>query len=216
MRRMVTLAVILAATALVSGCATKGWVQELMTKKQAQIDERFVGVEGRVSAETQRLDGRLGTVETSATAASEAARDAHSRAEAAYGRADEVNSRLTRLWSTRNKRNLVETVHVQFAFDRADLSDGAQTALLSIIKELKENPQLSVDLEGFADATGTHTYNVALSQRRVEAVRRFLIKNGTEMSRIYWAGLGPLEPTARADEKAKQRRVSVKLMVNPD
>jgi outer membrane protein OmpA-like peptidoglycan-associated protein len=230
MRWIVTLGVLLSTALLVTGCATKDWVHEVMTKKQAQIDERFVTVETRMADETQRVDGRLGSVEGSANAAGETARQAQARADAAHvradaaheradvaaTRADDVDGRLTRLWNGRNKRNLVETLNVQFAFNRADLSDGAQTALLSVIKELKENPQLSIDLEGFADSSGPHDYNVTLSQRRVEAVRRYLIQNGAELSRIHWVGLGPLAPAERPAEQAKQRRVTVKLMINPD
>jgi outer membrane protein OmpA-like peptidoglycan-associated protein len=227
MRRIARLGLLIPAALLVTGCATKDWVQEYMSKKEARIDERLTRVEGRVgeevgrvdsrmSAETRRLEARAGTLETATGEANEAARQARMRAEAAHGRADGVDSRLTRLWTGRHTRNLVETIHVQFAFDRAELSDGAQTALLSIIKELKENPQLSVDLQGFTDSTGKRDYNYALSQRRVEAVRRYLIQNGAEISRIYWVGLGPLGPSERPEEQSKQRRVTVKLLVNSE
>ena len=113
----------------------------------------------------------------------------------------------------RNKRTVVETLHVQFAFDRSDLSDGAQTALLGVVKELQTNPDLSVDLEGYTDPTGTRDYNVGLSQRRVESVRRYLIGNGADIARIHSVGLGQLE--AASNEHAKLRRVTVRLMVNP-
>src|SRR2546425_11587802 len=142
-----------------------------------------------------------------------AACTAQGRAEAAYGRADEVNARLTRVWTGRNKRNVVETLHVQFAFDRSDLSDGAQTALLGVVKELQTNPDVSVDLEGYTDPTGTRDYNVGLSQRRVESVRRYLIGNGADIARIHSVGVGQLE--AASNEHAKLRRVTVRLMVNP-
>ena len=137
---------------------------------------------------------------------------AHGRAEAAYGRADEVNSRVSRLWGNRHKRDVVETVHVQFGFDRWDLSDGAQTALLQISKELKENPLLTVDLEGYTDPTGPQAYNVSLSQRRVESVRRFLVLNGADLSRIYSVGLGSLN--GKEERAALKRRVTVRVMVN--
>jgi outer membrane protein OmpA-like peptidoglycan-associated protein len=106
-------------------------------------------------------------------------------------------------------------VHVQFAFDKADLSDAAQTALATIVKELKENPNLTVDLEGFTDATGARDYNVTLSQRRVESVRRYLVEHGAELPRINSVGLGPVN-NASKEEQAKQRRVTVKLMLGAD
>jgi len=48
---------------------------------------------------------------------------------------------------------------------------------------------------------------------RVEAVRRFLLEQGVEMPRVHWAGFGPL--SAR-ETPAKQRRVTVKLMLYSD
>ena len=195
MRRIVTwsapLVLVVVAT---TGCATKDWVNDKFGKKQAQMDERLARVDGAVKE------------------VGDATRTAQGRADAAYGRADEANTRLTRLWNGRSKRNVVETLHVQFGFDRSDLSDGAQTALLGIVKELKANHDLTVDLEGYTDPTGTRDYNVGLSQRRVESVRRYLIENGADLARIHSVGLGPLEAS---DEHAKLRRVTVRLMVNP-
>jgi outer membrane protein OmpA-like peptidoglycan-associated protein len=215
MRGAMRLAVVPAIVMLATGCATKNWVRDLVGQKETEIDQRVgtrVGaVEGRVGEQGQKvtwIEGKLGTVESTAG-------EAHTRADAAYSRADEVSERLTRLWSSRNKRQLVETVHVQFGFDKWDLSDGAQTALLQIVKDLKSNPNLTVDLEGYTDPVGTAAYNVGLSQRRVEAVRRYFIEQGTEMPRVHSIGLGPLTAKA-ADEHAKLRRVTVKLMVNQE
>ena len=191
-----------------AGCATKGWVNELMGKKEAQIDQRFARTEAtlvEVGDSARAAQGRADAAQGRADAA-------HGRADAAYGRADEVNTRLSRLWSNRAKRDVVDTLHVQFAFDRWDLTDGAQTALLQITKELKDNPLLSVDLEGYTDRTGPREYNVGLSQRRVESVRRFLVGNGADLSRIYSVGLGPLNGN---EQPALQRRVTVRLMINP-
>lgn len=209
--------VLLVVVALVtSACATKGWVNELMGKKGAQIDERFARTDASI---TEVGDGariakeRADAAYTRADGAYERADGAFARADSAFGRADEVNGRLTRLWNSRYKRDLVETLHVQFAFDRSDLSDGAQTALLQVTKELKQNPQLSVDLEGYTDPTGAREYNVGLSQRRVESVRRFLIGNGADLSRIHSVGLGPLQQGT--EKPALQRRVTVRLMINP-
>jgi outer membrane protein OmpA-like peptidoglycan-associated protein len=192
MGRLATLGVILPALLLaLGGCATKDWVNELFGKKEARLDTA-IG-ESRVRADA-----------------------AQGRADAAFGRAEEVDQRLTRLWSGRHKRNVVETINVQFAFDRWELSDGAQTALLGVVKELKENPALTVDLEGYTDPVGARDYNIALSQRRVEAVRRYLVQSGAELPRISAIGLGPLTGVGRDEDHGRQRRVSVRLMVPLD
>jgi outer membrane protein OmpA-like peptidoglycan-associated protein len=212
-----------AVLVLASGCATKNWVKEMVGQREAEINQRVgtvgdrVGtVEGRVGEEAQRVtrvEGQLGVIETRVSEVGEQAKQAHTRADAAFTKAEETDGRLTRLWSNRHKRQVVETVHVQFAFDKAELTDGAQTALLSIIKELRGNPALSVDLEGYTDQSGPRDYNVTLSQRRVEAVRRYFVEQGAEMPRIHSVGLGPLNGGKGQEEAAKQRRVTVKLMI---
>ncbi len=57
MRRMAIGIVLPAVLLLTSGCATKNWVQELFTKRQAEVDQRFGQVEGRVN---EVLDEELG------------------------------------------------------------------------------------------------------------------------------------------------------------
>ena len=230
MQAVMRIVVIPAVLVLASGCATKNWVRDMVGQREAEIDQRVgkvgerVGtVEGRVGEETQRItrvEGqlgettqRLGGVETKVGEVGEVAKQAHTRADAAVTKAEETDGRLTRLWSNRHKRQTVETVHVQFAFDKADLTDGAQTALLTIIKELRANPALTVDLEGYTDQSGPRDYNVALSQRRVEAVRRYLVEQGAELPRVHSVGLGPLNAAKGAEEAAKQRRVTVKMMI---
>jgi outer membrane protein OmpA-like peptidoglycan-associated protein len=215
MRQAVMVGIVLPAVlVLVSGCATKKWVTEFVGKKEVEIDQRFTGVDKQMADGTQRVeavDSRLKTAESGLSQTSEVARGARERADGAHSKADETNSRLTRLWSNRNVRNLVETHQVKFGFDKWDLNDGAQTMLLAIIKEMKENPKLTVDLEGFADPVGSYPYNVGLSQRRVETVRRFLVEKGIELPRIHLVGLGPIMEKGTPNDQ--KRRVTVKLMV---
>lgn len=232
MGRMLSMGILLpAALFAAAGCATKDWVKELVGKKEVETDQRFTGVEKRATDDAQRVEGmgfRLKSVETGldetggvargarerADAAQTRADTAHTRADLAYTKADDADGRLTRLWSNRHKRDLVETLEVRFAFDKWDLNDGAQTTLISLVKELRENPRLTVDLQGYADPVGAYDYNVALSQRRVEAVRRFLVEKGVELPRIHSVGLGPVADRALPAEK--KRRVTVRMLVQPD
>ena len=219
MRQALMVGVVLpAALLLVSGCATKKWVTEYVGKEKVDINS---GVDSKMSAESQRVDQkvdgvdtRLKTTEGTLTQTSETARGAKERADTAYTKADETNSRLTRLWSNRNTRSQAETYQVLFGFDKWDLNDGAQTTLVSIIKEMKENPNLTVDLQGYADPVGTYPYNVGLSQRRVESVRRFLVEKGIELPRINLIGLGPI--AEKGTPNAEKRKVTVRLMVNKE
>src|SRR4029453_1192472 len=140
------------------------------------------------------------------------ANGAKDRADSAYGKADETNSRLPRLWSHRNVRNQGEPYQVLFGFAKWALNDNAQTTLAAIIKEMKDNPSLTVDLQGYADPVGSYPYNVGLSQRRVESVRRFLVEKGIELPRINLIGLGPI--AEKGTPNAEKRKVTVKVMVH--
>jgi len=79
---------------------------------------------------------------------------------------------------------------------------------------MKENPKLTVDLQGYADPVGTYGYNVGLSQRRVESVRRYLVERGVELPRIHLIGLGPI--AEKGTPNKDKRRVTVKMMVNAE
>lgn len=237
MRHVSRTGVVLSATLLIvaTGCATKGWVREEMTKQEAQVgqriaqvdervgseaqrvDKRVDSVEGRVSQEAQKTDGmgvRVGTLETSVTSTSEAARGARERADAAMAKAEGVDGRLTRLWNNRYNAKVVETVNVQFGFDRSELDDGAQTTLLGLAKEMQANPGLTVELVGYTDMKGARDYNYTLSQRRVNSVRRFLVEKGVQIGRIQAVGLGALSD--RGTPEAQKRRVAAKLMIDQD
>jgi outer membrane protein OmpA-like peptidoglycan-associated protein len=183
----------------VTGCATKDWVRDLMGKKEVEIGQRMDG-----------LDGEIKTTQANLSETTQVARGAGERADVAMTKAGSVDGRLTHLWSNRYNQKAVDTLEIYFGFDRADLSDGAETALLGIIKELQASPTLIVRLGGFTDPTGARDYNYGLAQRRVEAVRRFLVAKGVELSRVQSIGLGPLEDRRVPEEK--KRRVTITLM----
>jgi outer membrane protein OmpA-like peptidoglycan-associated protein len=233
MRQVKGIALVLPAVLLTaSGCvATRDWVRETVGQRAAEIDQRISTVDGerrqdavRIDQQGQRLDGvevsvrenvqrvegmgfRVQGLETAVGQATDLAKGAHARA-------DEVDARLTRLWDKRHQRDLVESVNVQFAFNRWDLDDSAQTALVALVRDLQQNPKLTVDLEGYADPKGAREYNVQLSQRRVEAVRRYLVEKGVALPRIQSIGLGSIADPKVPD--ASKRRVTVKLMVLPE
>ena len=198
-----TILLLPAVVVAVTGCATKDWVRDLMGKKEVEIGQRMDG-----------LGGEIKTTQANLGETTQIARGSGERADAALTRAGNVDGRLTRLWSNRYNQKAVDTVEVYFGFDRADLSDGAETALLGIIKELQASPTLIVRLGGFTDPTGARDYNYGLAQRRVEAVRRFLVDKGVELSRVQAIGMGPLEDPNIPEEK--KRRVTITLMTDSE
>ena len=92
MRAVMRIAVVAPAVLmLASGCATKNWVREMVGQREAEIDQRVgtkVGaVETRMGEEAQRVtrvEGQLGTIEKQVGEVSEQAKQAHTRADAAF------------------------------------------------------------------------------------------------------------------------------------
>ena len=223
MRQALKLGLVLPAVMLLaSGCvATRDRVRDHVGKTEVAMDQKVAAVDQKAAAESQRVDqkvdgvdGRLKTAEGTLTETTATATGARERADSAYTKADETNSRLTRLWSNRNNRKEAETYQILFGFDKWDIGDEGQTTLSTLVKEMKENPKLTVDLQGYADPVGTYGYNVGLSQRRVESVRRYLVERGVELPRIHLIGLGPI--AEKGTPNKDKRRVTVKMMVNAE
>ena len=105
------------------------------------------------------------------------------------------------------KQNLQD---VHFAFDRYDLDDQAREILQHNANWLKANPGVTVSIAGDADERGDITYNLALTQKRADAVRDALVADGVPADRIQFAtGWGKLYPTcSQSDEScwAQNRR----------
>jgi OmpA-OmpF porin, OOP family len=198
---------------LTAGCATS--TPEYVTagpdtSASARLDERVSAVEQRMGEMNQRIDTVGGQVQ----GLEKGMAGAQSRAEDAAKKADRVDGRLTRLWKNRFNQKAADSLEVYFSPDSIDLSDAAQTALAGVVKEMEANPALTVELGGYTDPRGSLDYNYALSQRRVDAVRRFLIDKGIQLGRIQAASLGPIAGSDVPD--AKKRRVTLRLMVDQE
>jgi len=213
-----------------AGCASKDYVREVVGQSQAKLDAQLHEQGQILSAQVKRLDaetaraeaqarqldemgGRFAKLETSVDEFGNISRSASAKADEAVARAEEIQTRVSRLLTSRGKRRLVETIQVHFGLDRSDLTDASQTALAALIRELAENPALTVDLQGYTDSTGPVEYNVELSDRRVSSVRRFLAAHGVDLSRINWIGMGMLQDKGSPAERAQNRRVTLRLML---
>ena len=101
---------------------------------------------------------------------------------------------------------------VLFQFDSADLQADAMAKLGEVVQAMKQQPTLEADVVGHADAQGTESYNLALSQRRAQAVSDYLATSGVAASRINtkWHGESePAFPNTTAEFRALNRRVEV-------
>lgn len=86
--------------------------------------------------------------------------------------------------------SVINDVNVLFDNDKDNIKDSENTKINELVNSMKENPDKSVKLTGYASEVGEEEHNMDLSRRRVEAVRNALISNGIESSRIATAYKG--------------------------
>ena len=83
---------------------------------------------------------------------------------------------------------------VYFALNKSSLDATARADLKAQAEWLKKNPTVLVVIEGRCDERGTREYNLALSDRRANAARSFLISNGVAANRIKTIPYGKDKP----------------------
>ncbi len=100
-----------------------------------------------------------------------------------------------------------------FDFNKADIKPQYYKNLNEVVKVLKANPGLKVEIQGHTDNIGSATYNMKLSLRRARAVAGYLVKHGISSSRLKVKGYGFTRPVASNDTpegRALNRRVQLK------
>jgi OOP family OmpA-OmpF porin len=99
-----------------------------------------------------------------------------------------------------------------FDFDRSEIRPEGRAALAETVRSLRENPRLRVVANGYTDSIGTEAYNMKLSQRRADAVKRYLVSEGIAADRIDTRAFGESQPVADNSTeagRAENRRVEV-------
>jgi outer membrane protein OmpA-like peptidoglycan-associated protein len=109
---------------------------------------------------------------------------------------------------TPTKIELKQTVF--FATNRATIRSVSFALLGDVARAMNDNPTIKVEIQGHTDSQGAETFNLALSQKRAEAVRTHLIKQGIASDRMLAQGYGETVPIAdnrTSAGRAQNRRV---------
>jgi outer membrane protein OmpA-like peptidoglycan-associated protein len=209
-----SLLVLLAGTSLMigTGCTTKNYV-----RKQTQP---IVDKSNELDARTAKNNAAIHDVDSRATAgiagANTKAGEADTKALDARNRADQAQTLANQVANLDNYRPVAET-SVHFAFNKADLTAKAKTALDQLLAEVPNTKGYLVVVEGDTDSVGSAKYNYKLSERRADAVVQYLSSKSIPAHKIYLIGMGKDKYAAdnsTADGRAKNRRVDVRLMTN--
>jgi outer membrane protein OmpA-like peptidoglycan-associated protein len=121
-----------------------------------------------------------------------------------------VDGRVTQSLANRYKRTQVQEFSVGFKSGDSTLSEEAQQSLQNAAKLLQGNPTYTADSIGHTDDVGNARYNINLSWRRQEAIRRFLMQNGCDLNRIFFIGVGEEKASGKdSPGRAQDRRGTI-------
>jgi len=101
-----------------------------------------------------------------------------------------------------------------FDFDKSTLKPATTQILDRLVAFMVENKDKSANLAGYTDNVGTEAYNQALSERRVNSVKSYVVGKGVDSGRVSGQGFGESKPIAdnkTAEGRAKNRRVEIKV-----
>ena len=100
--------------------------------------------------------------------------------------------------------------NIYFETDKYDLLPGSYKELEKLYNLMKENPNLTIKIEGHTDYIGTDEHNLLLSENRAKAVQKYLISKGIEESKITYKGYGSSRPNSdngTMEGRTENRRV---------
>ncbi|MDH3388189.1 MAG: TolC family outer membrane protein [Gammaproteobacteria bacterium] len=93
---------------------------------------------------------------------------------------------------------------VNFAYDEAELTEISKTRVQAIIEQIKLAKDITVEIYTYTDNIGSDAYNLRLSERRAQALRNLLIRNGIDSADIKAVGMGEQKPIADNSTQAGQ------------
>ncbi|WP_017730204.1 OmpA family protein [Nafulsella turpanensis] len=109
--------------------------------------------------------------------------------------------------------------NIFFDFDKATLRNESYPELNRLLEFMNNYPNVKIRIQGHTDSVGPEDYNQQLSERRADAVARFLQVNGVSNDRIIVEGLGEAAPVASNDTnegRQENRRVEFEIIENSE
>jgi len=221
----------LAAVVMASGCATKKFVHAQVNPLGTRVGtlEQTADRQGKDIEELERSASLAGeralTADSKAMAAAEAAGQAKSDARRADGKAVQAQTsaqqalngveRLSARVDNLDNYEFASKETILFGLESSALTSEAKSQLDTVAQRLEMKSPFVIEVQGFTDQTGAAAYNLVLSERRAQAVVRYLTTElDVPLHRIHTIGQGSAKPAA--DNKTRQgremnRRVEVRL-----
>lgn len=107
-------------------------------------------------------------------------------------------------------------IHINFNFDKSEIRDIDKAEMQRAINFVRKYSVTQITVEGHTDAIGTDKYNQSLSERRAEAVKKYLVKEGgideTKISTIGYGESKPVTSNDTAEGRAANRRAEILVL----
>ena len=163
------------------------------------------GTSGEVKDETAGGAGEATEVTTGAgsSASTQGAGEGAGMSGERMGGGAEESTTTTSLDPLNDPNSLLSKRVIYFDFDKSDIKDEFRDILNAHAEYLASHPSVNVTIEGHTDERGTREYNIALGERRANAVKRMLTLQGVSASQIRVISYGEERPAALGhDERA--------------
>lgn len=105
--------------------------------------------------------------------------------------------------------------HLIFPQGKSVIAESSYDELDEIAQMMTENGRIMIQLEGHTDSQGNAKGNMKLSQKRVEAVKNYLVSKGVSKNRIKTKAFGGTQPLANEmtdEDRARNRRVEMRIL----
>ncbi|MGB9893559.1 MAG: OmpA family protein [Candidatus Saccharicenans sp.] len=186
-----------------SSCATKKYV----SGEIATVDQKVASISNEIEEAQKRIkehDEKLATI-------GELISRHDSQFKQVDGKIEEVKTLI--------RGNLVMTAtlsnnEAKFAFNSAELGAEAKAALDRFVQKLiQENKGVYIEIQGHTDNTGPEEVNIALGQKRAEAVMMYLYKTYHiplhRMAAVSYGSSAPIADNKTKEGRAQNRRVEI-------
>ena len=224
-RTIMTVGVTSLLILLNAGCATKKYVQANVANLETKIngvDKKTDENATRITDLDHKTEVGIADAQKKAEDAGQQATKAESDAQAAHALAqqgvDQANQVGQELQSIDNFKP-VKSETVLFKVGRYTLTDEDKQQLDAFAQTATSMKRYVIQVQGFTDSTGSKQYNLQLSQRRADAVVRYLTENDKiPLIWIRYLGYGEDMPAADNDSRdgrQQNRRVVVTVLAPP-
>ena len=213
--QVVNLSKIIASSVLVAflaACSSTGETTDASASAQAAQVAAEAASLAQTQAEAQALkDAQAAAAAAAALTEAQALADA----EAAQQAADNAAAKVAAQKQQAQKAAEALAHVIYFDFDQSTIKAEFRTALNGHAAYLSQNPSAKIVLEGHADERGTREYNIALGERRGNAVSRYLVVQGVSIEAIEVVSFGEERPVNSGSDSAslaENRRVEVRYV----